>query len=238
MIYTKPLSNSNFKNNHNNEKHNKEDNVSAENNFDFKKANWNKFRMFLDQVNLDVILKNNDVNVVNEFIINNILNAAKSSIPTRGNNNRNSPRLPKYLIDLIKLRRYYKKLLLKKDDIIFKQKFYEISKIIKEEKKELNNKQWEKFSKNCSANPLSSKKLWKRIKTVKDGNKVTDYPSLLYNNQVFSSDEQKANLFSDLLSETFKDSESDQFNNNFKDKIEEQMREFFKNQSKKTKKNR
>jgi hypothetical protein len=62
----------------------------------------------MDFVNTNKILQSEDPNAINELCINSILQAAKKSIPKSKGFNRSYIKLPKYVLDLIKVRRILK----------------------------------------------------------------------------------------------------------------------------------
>lgn len=76
--------------------------------FDYGKANWNKFKKYLEQVDCNDILNSNDINVINNFVVEKLKVAASISIPLK-KENKTTVRLPKNVIKLIKIRRKIKK---------------------------------------------------------------------------------------------------------------------------------
>ena len=76
--------------------------------FNYCKANWNKYKTELELINTDKILQSEDPNAINEFCINSILQAAEKSIPKSKGFNKSNIKLPKYVLDLIKVRRRLK----------------------------------------------------------------------------------------------------------------------------------
>ena len=56
--------------------------------------------------------------------------------------------------------------------------------------------------------------------------KDQSYPILLHDNMVSREDVDKANLFGTLLSETFKDNNTNKFDQNFKNEVEDEMKAF------------
>jgi exonuclease III len=100
----------------------------------YSKANLDKFRSKLDEINIDHIMTSLNVDEINNFIIQNIITAANETIPFMKSKNTNPQlltRLPKYLINMIKRRRYIKKKLIKDgNNINLKKEFYILSKNI------------------------------------------------------------------------------------------------------------
>jgi exonuclease III len=201
--------------------------------FNYNRANWNKYKSELEIINVENILKSNNTNEINEFCISSILSAAKKSIPMSNSFNQNSinPRLPKYIIELINKRRKIKRRLLKSVDEKLNKEFLIICKTIREEIKAYKNKKMNNFVNNFNKNPLSSKPFWKKINVLKNNGQQKDqsYPILLHDDKEITEDYDKANLFGSLLSETFKDTNSNNFDQNFKNEVEDEMKLFIDN---------
>jgi hypothetical protein len=195
--------------------------------FDYAKANWGKFKEYLNNKNLTEILNSKNVDEINEFVIQNMIEAAEVSIPKKQKHTSNV-RIPKYLLEIIKLRRRYKKALLKNYNEIDKKKYYDLSKIIKEELTVIKNRNWDKFSSNFSKNPTSSKIFWDRIKRIKtNNNDVSDkYPKLILNGREYCEDIDKANLFGEILSKTFKDESDACYDDVFKYTVSRDIEEY------------
>ena len=210
---------------------NRKSNNSKENNefnLNYAKADWAKFTNELDKIEIEDILKINDVNIINEFIITSILNAAILAIPNK-QSNKVTLRLPKYLKELIQLRRYYKKIIYKNKNDVIKQKYYLVSRTIKEELALIRNKKWCNFSDEFAKQPMCSTKFWNEIKKLinNDTQKKDTFPTLKHDNNSYETDEQKANLFGKILSETFKTEHNEgEFNDVFRDQIESEVKKF------------
>jgi hypothetical protein len=181
------------------------------------------------------IMKSNNSNEINEFLIQSIKQAAGRSIPFKNNNLKNNTRLPRYILDLINTRRKIKRKLTKEE---FKNKemwnqFYVTNKPIREEIIAVKQKNWASFVEKIGKNPLSSKDVWSRIQIIKNnGNKKADkYPILIYENKIYSTDESKANIFGELLSETFKDTDKDKYDEKFKNETDKHIEDFFKSEN-------
>ena len=88
-----------------------------------------------------------------------------------------------------------------------------MTKVIRLELKEIENKNWSTFANN----PLASKKCRKRINDIKNhGLKKKDenQPKMHFNNKEFNTDKEKADLFGTIIGEIFKDNEDDKFDRN------------------------
>ena len=97
--------------------------------------------------------------------------------------------------------------------------FYIINETIREEIKVIKEKNWGSFIEKIGENiKLTSKAVWRRIQVIKNnGQKKADsYPVLINENIKYDSDITKANLFADILSETFKDHEKEKYDEKFK----------------------
>ena len=193
---------------------------------DYSRANWTKFKNLLDEVKIDDILINDDVEMINEFLVKNINKAASDSIPWKKPNKHFHIKIPEYLRKLIKHKKY---LLKHKSDINSITNVNILSKIIKEEISVLRNNNWNSFTENIKNNPLSSKKFWRRIETIKNDGRIKNncFPKLFHNDLEYNTDIEKANLFARILNETFKDNENDKYDKLFKTNVENEMSNYF-----------
>ena len=98
-------------------------------------------------------------------IRNNIINAAKCSIPTC-NFKANHKALPDNIIELIKKRRLIRAEIRKFKRSEDKTTNNRLKKQINDEIYKIKNKEWNNFITKCGRNPLSTKPLWKKIKTL------------------------------------------------------------------------
>jgi hypothetical protein len=165
----------------------------------------------LEQIDFQQILSSSNVNEINEFIIKNINERCKNSIPFKSSNKPFKVKLPQYLVFLIKQKRYLKKR--KRFDPAAKQDFYIISKTIKEELDVIKNQNWSNFSYKTKDNLLVTKQFWKRINNIKnkDAQNNDYYPKLIHDNKEYKSDLEKANIFGTLLGEIFKDDQDEKY---------------------------
>ena len=132
---------------------------------DYTIANWNKFKCILEQLDNKEILKSEDPEHINKYIITNINKAVKESIPFKNKNKKFHTRVPECMRKLISHKKY---LLKNKINGNLNSEISKISKIIKEEINVLRNKNWDNFTSNVNENPLSSKKFWSRIDKIKN----------------------------------------------------------------------
>ena len=54
---------------------------------------------------------------------------------------------------------------------------------------------------------------------------------MLHNNKEFKTDLEKANMFGNILNETFKDNEDEKYDQNFKNKINKEINEYLSDKS-------
>ena len=97
---------------------------------------------------------------------------------------------------------------------------------IRNENKAMKDKEWSEFTQKLGNNPPSTKPFWKRISTIRGKKSNSSIPTLNVDKQLYESDEQKANLFSSILSKTFSMDNDSKFNNAFKIKVEKVVKEF------------
>jgi hypothetical protein len=200
----------------------------------YAKANWKLFKEELDLIDTREIMKNKNANEINNFFVESINRVSEKTLPYKTNNLKNNIRLPKYIIDLINTRRKMKKKLTKNQFFNNKEmwsQFYIINKTIREEIKAVKNQQWASFIDKIGKNPLSSKAVWRKIQIIKNnGNKKADnYPILIHDNKKYDTDETKANLFAELLGETFKDNEKDKYDDKFKRETNKNVEDYVNN---------
>ena len=68
--------------------------ISQEKHLNYSKANWTIFRKKLDLIDISNILKSEESNEINNFLINSLVQAAENSIPYKTNNLECNTRLP------------------------------------------------------------------------------------------------------------------------------------------------
>jgi exonuclease III len=175
--------------------------------FDFSRANWPLFREELDKIatSHSHILDTLDINELNEFFANSILLAADKSIPRKGNIS--SKRLPANILALIKKRREMKNCFFKDPSLNSKTEINRITKDIKEEIKKIRSDNWIKFLDKCSKSN-STKPFWNKINQVREGKSGSSMPTLKMNGLKYETDQDKANILSRLLRDTFVNTEA------------------------------
>ena len=193
---------------------------------DFSRANWHNFKQILEAIDINNALLLEDPNKINEFIVNNIHDAINKAIPLKNPNKTLKIKLPKYLVKLIKHKRYLNKI--KKNDQGKKSEFNTISRIIKDELDSIKNQNWKTFADKQKENPLICKQFWKRINNIKNQNTnlTNNYPKLVHNNVEYNNDFEKAYIYCTLLSEIFQNNKNENYDNNFKKQVDEEVFDF------------
>jgi len=200
---------------------------SVKQNYILKKANWTLFKSELETIvrNSDVENISKDFNRLSKFITNSIQNSADRAIP-KNSGKVFSNKLPSSVLNLIKERKFLKKQIFKKGNIELKPKLNKLSKEIKSEIQKVRSEQWEKFLEKCGRNKTSSIPFWRKINQVRSKKqKQKSYPNFIYNNKTFESNINKANLFGEILSNSFKNEY--QIDSMIEQEIENTNRTFF-----------
>ncbi len=84
-----------------------------------------------------------------------------------------------------------------------KKIFNLLTKAKREEINKLKNNQWREFIKKQGNNPLNSKPFWQRLNKLK-GKKINKtIPILKKDGNIIEQDDEKANLFSNILNSSF-----------------------------------
>ncbi len=194
--------------------------------YDFSRANWSKFTNILEQAELSEAYLLNDIDKLNDIIVNHINKACEKSIPIKNPNKTFKIKLPQYLVQLIRRKRYLNKI--KKHNLVAKKEFYCISRIIGEELDTIKNQNWNSFANSQLDNPLVCKQVWKRINNIKNQNcnLNENYPKLIHNNNEYKTDYEKATIFGSLLSDIFKDDQTDMYDSVFKNQVNNEISDF------------
>lgn len=196
-------------------------------NLNYNKAEWTKYKEILNKTKSNE--EDRDIELINAEIINELIHARNECISKKNKNNHlcsKEQELPGYIVDLInhrkKLKAQIRQQVHSKDNQI-KHEFNIISKIIRNEIGAFKSKKLEKFVYNQGKHPTSSTKFWKKIKLVKPN---THIQTLEHNNKSFKTNEEKAELFASLLSETFSEDNNKNFDNTFKTETVKQVSDF------------
>ena len=111
--------------------------------------------------------------------------------------------------------------------INLKREYNMIKEIISGELTALENSSRGKFLEKPGKHPTSSAPFWRKINYHK--NKTNSIKSLLYNNSLYHSDGEKANLFAELLQKTFSEEDNNKFDSKFKKSVEDKYTNLNKN---------
>jgi hypothetical protein len=187
--------------------------------YNLNKADWNNFKDNLPKtLPLDI---NKNVDKINEYIIDRIIDSADKAIPVYKPNKDYNKKLPIYILELIRLRKKTKNFIKRNYDPNIKTGYNKLTSLIREEIDALKNNEWNEFVRKLGKNPSSTKSFWNRINVLRGIKKCSTLPTLIVNNIEYGSDQQKADLFKNVLKETFSSSNDQIFDNKFKIKIEE-----------------
>lgn len=196
----------------------------------YKTAKWKNYKIIVDE-NIDK-LNNlneiNDINYLNEIITSIFLDADSKIIKAKKISNK-TKLLPADILELLKIKRSIRRKFNKNKDESIKQKYNELNKIVKEEIIAYRNKKWKEFVDKQGKNPLSSAPFWKRINYLKKNKtkiSTKSMPKLVKNNITYNTDEEKCNLFSNILKETFSESKCPNYDNKHKLKVEKEVKNF------------
>jgi exodeoxyribonuclease-3 len=149
--------------------------------YNFNKADWCKFKQLLPHKAPDHILK--DVELLNEYIRDQLLLAAENSIPKK-NQNETRKSLPAYILELIKTRKIYRKKYQKEKILEYRTKYNQLTKIIRDEIDSFKNKDWLEFINKQGSNPLNTKPFWQKLNKIRQKRSDASLPTLIKDNNV------------------------------------------------------
>jgi hypothetical protein len=116
---------------------------------------------------------------------------------------------PPHIISLIKERREVRrdrKRVTFENKPILSTEYNRLTSLIKKSIKEYTEWKWSLFLGKLGPHPPSSSLFWKIINRARSPKRTSSIPNLVVGDRVYSSDEEKANLFRSILGETFTDS--------------------------------
>ena len=124
----------------------KRKNITREQNYrseiyNFNRANWTLYNSYLpDSATLDVL---EDVEKLNEFVVNSLIDAANIAIPLKYKNVKveHLKSLPKHILQLIKTRKHYRRKKIKNNSVENKKMYNYLTDEIRVEIKTLKNKE-------------------------------------------------------------------------------------------------
>ena len=183
--------------------------------FNFLKADWASFASQLDSISSSDLLTN--IDVFNSFLTFQIIEAANANIPIT--TQKFSKRLPKDLLALVKERRRIRRKLGVHPDL--KPEYNRLTRELKQRVISHNSETWDAFLKGLGPGMASSRPFWRKINETRTNNTTKQLPTLKHNNATYASESSKANLFADLLEDTFRGPTSASFDQNHKTSIEQ-----------------
>ena len=86
-----------------------------------------------------------------------------------------------------------------------KKIYNNLTKVIKKEIDSIKDEDWPKFLEKQGNNPLNTKPFWQCLNQLKGKKANKTIPTLKKDNQSYENDNEKANLFADILKTTFSD---------------------------------
>ena len=181
--------------------------------FNFNKAHWISYGHVLDELidQIDPGVLGNDSERVapflDEIFADLVITAANRSV-TKLNFDQ-SKSYPPHIINLIKQRREVRrdrKRVIFENKPILNSEYNKLTGLIKKAIKEYTEWKWSLFLGKLGPHPPSSSIFWKIINRARSPKKTPSIPKLVVDDRVYSTDEEKANLFRSILGETFTDS--------------------------------
>ncbi len=101
---------------------------------------------------------------------------------------------------------------------------------MKEDLIAFKNLKWKEFVGKQSKNPLSSTQFWRRINNLKknkSSGQASNICTLKKYDKTYTTNEEKANIFKEILKQTFWESPMVNFDNNHKIRVENNVDETF-----------
>ena len=173
--------------------------------FLYDKANWIGFKEELNSFRLNV---NDDIEKMYSEINLKIKNSALNNIPKVSPKIHKRSPLPKPILNDIKIRNKFQRRYKKNKTIINRRVLYEQIEKVKINISDFKSKNWSNFISKLGNCPNSTKAYWNRINRIKNKKQPKSLPNLLINDSILETDEEKANAFSERLSDTFNDSKN------------------------------
>ena len=137
--------------------------------------------------------------------------------------------LPNHIVKLIKEKRKATREYLNTRSQEDKQKLNRLATETKKLIEGFKQNSWQKFCSSLNLHSVSDSKLWKKLHSIETRNDpvVPKNPVLVQNNQSIDNPKETANIFANLLAETFSDSEDPNFDENFKSEIVNNCQQLF-----------
>ena len=192
----------------------------------FTKTDWDKFKIELG--NFELIGEIAGELDVGKFNINNYAKKMSEHITLCAENctpffegQKNVSELPKFLIDTIKLKRYWRRRFEKTKNPEDLAKYRHLLVFIRFQIKKIKEEKWDNFLVGLKQRqPVSTKPFWQRINKFRN-KKAPKMSTINFENKSYESDEDKANLFANKYKKVFSDTNNPEFDNNFKNTVED-----------------
>jgi hypothetical protein len=129
-----------------------------------------------------------DLNVeeINKFIVDSIINSADKTIPVYKVNYSHRKNLSNYIIELIKLRKKTKNFTKRDNDPNIKTRYNKLTALIREKIDAVKNNEWNEFIQKLGKNPTSTKPFWQKINNLRGNKTNKSTPTLVVNNTKLS----------------------------------------------------
>ena len=191
--------------------------------FDFKRADWSKFKQEIENKlrnsKINTSLKAENIESINKFMLTTIIQSAIESIP-QFKFKTNGQTLPNDILKIIKERRLVRAEIRKHNRQEDKTTYNKLKKQITTEISKLRDQAWQNFIQKCNRNPLSSRPFWQKINKIRFNKSNKNIPTLIHNDMSYETDLEKANLFSSLLKNIFSNCPDDQTDVDFNEEVE------------------
>ena len=168
----------------------------------YEKANWSNFVNDLDKFKIIITTETSLDNHLMQ-IITSLKESIDNNIPLATINSSNRAPLPKYILEMIKIRNRKQRVYRKNRTESNREKYYNEIKTVKNEITKFNSRKWNNFINKIGPCPLSTKAYWKRINRVRNKKQQNKFPNLMINNTLIDTDEEKAKAFGSKLFRTF-----------------------------------
>ncbi len=132
-----------------------------------------------------------------------------------------SQELPKYIIESIKLKRYWKRKFEKTKKLEDFEKYKHLLNFTRFQIKKLKEDKWESFLKGLkNKTPVSTKPFWQRVNKYRK-KKDSNIPYMMHEGKKLVTNEDKANCFADKYKIIFSDEENPNYDSKFKRETED-----------------
>lgn len=190
------------------------------------RVNYDKMNIdiYHDELNKNINKINfgsSDIEEINQQITDIMFNAANKSLP-KTKAIRTKFNLPRYILDLINLKGKLRNKNKKTRTSIRTTKINYLSKLIKLEIKSFKQAYWKKFCTETRPSDLSTARCWKTIKSIEGKSSIPKtIPAIIELDRVIVEQQDKAELFGQILAETFSENTNNLFNNQHKSFVED-----------------